>query len=228
MSARVLRLISVLREGKRWSDVRAVLTRELFPYWVYRSNEMVVVRLDSHSIRPLSRDLTHIRIRWAGPADEALLQQIRPRSSAYSEQMEKGAWCVIGEVDGVPASFNFYERGERHVSPANGYSFVLGAGAVWAYGMEIAAPFRLSGIFHKHWIEGLALLAERGVRRVYGSVQGDNPLSLNSHKRLGFVPLYRYRIVRVLGLEWFNARPLDEARLPASRGFGRWLGCDAQ
>lgn len=227
MSTRVLRLVNAWRERKSWAGLRAVLTRELFPYWIYRSNEMVVVRLDSQSLRPLSRDLSHIRIRWASPADESLLQQIRPRSASYSEQMNKGAWCVIGEIDGAPASFNFYERGERHVSPANGYSFALGAGAAWAYGMEVAPAFRLSGIFHKHWIEGLALLASRGVRRVYGSVQNDNPLSLNSHKRLGFVPLYRYRIVRVLGLEWFEARPMDDPRLAGARGFGRWTGCDA-
>ena len=82
----------------------------------------------------------------------------------------------------------------------------------------------MSGIFHKYWVESLPLLAERGISEVLGSIQADNPLSINSHRRLGFELLYALRVVRAAGATWHRAEPGEGTGLPASRGFGPWHG----
>jgi hypothetical protein len=82
----------------------------------------------------------------------------------------------------------------------------------------------MSGIFHKYWVETLPLLAARGISEVLGSIQADNPLSINSHRRLGFELLYTLRVVRAAGTTWHRADPADGSNLPASRGFGPWHG----
>lgn len=223
---RVWRLVSDLIAGRRKEEVRAQLTRGLFPAWLYRTNQMIVVRLDPERVKALPRELPEITIRWGSADDEARMQSIRPRTKPYVSQLEAGALAVLGEVNGQPASFSLFERGAWHESRANGYRFRLGAHRAWAYGMEVKPEYRLSGIFHKHWLQAMRLLASNGVERVYGSVQADNPLSLNSHRRLGFVPLYRFELHRVAGLIHHSATPLDGDGLRPSRGFGRWDGAD--
>ena len=51
-----------------------------------------------------------------------------------------------------------------------------------------------------------------------------NPLSINSHRRLGFELLYALRVVRALGATWHRADPGEGTGLPASRGLGPWHG----
>ena len=204
----------------RLRDAR--LARTLFPAWLFRANEMLVVRLVRP--KPLPRPLEHITFRWVGAQDEALLQSVRPRRAGYGREFARGAWCLLGEVSGEPAACAFFEPGPVHVSRANGYEFRFGERAAWVYGIEVNPRFRLTGIFHKFWIEALRLLAERGREVVYGSVQADNPHSVNSHKRLWFEILYRFRVVRVAGIVTHAVEPVDRPELPRARGFGRWCG----
>jgi len=214
-------LVRLAREGKR-EELKALVTRGLLPAWAFRANELVIVRLTRP--RPLPRALPHVAIRPAGPADEPLFQAIRPRKGGYGVNFERGSLAFLGEVSGEPAAFGWFELGERHRSKTNGYSFALGPGAAWAWGIEVEPRFRLSGIFHKYWVESLPLLAARGVSEVLGSIQADNPLSINSHRRLGFELLYTLRVVRAAGVTWHRADSADGSQLPASRGFGPWHG----
>jgi len=221
---RVNTLVKTLREGKP-GELRAVLQRSLLPARAFRVNEMIIARLLAP--RPLPRPLARVRIRWGTVEDEPLMQQIRPRRSGYRKNFESGSLCLIGEVDGEAASFNFFERGEWHVSQANAYRFALGPEAVWAWGFEVHPRFRMSGVFAKQWVAGLPMLRELGYSRIYGSIQADNPRSLKSHRRLGFEFLYRYRVWRVAGLVRHRTRPeAPHQGLPGGQGWGPWEGRD--
>ncbi|MCU0222990.1 MAG: hypothetical protein MUF27_02750 [Acidobacteria bacterium] len=214
-------LLRLARDGKR-DELKALVTRGLFPAWAFRANEQVIVRLTRP--RPLPRALPQVAIRPAGPDDEPLFQAIRPRKGGYGVNFQRGSIAFLGEVSGEPAAFGWFELGERHRSRTNGYTFALGPRAAWAWGIEIEPRFRLSGIFHKYWVETLPALAERGIDEVLGSIQSDNPLSINSHRRLGFELLYALRVVRALGATWHRADPGEGTGLPASRGLGPWHG----
>lgn len=216
-------LVRLAREGKR-DELKALVTRGLFPAWAYRDNALAIVRL--RQPRPLPRPLPQVTIREATPADEPLFQRVRPRRGGYAVNFAKGSIAFLGEVSGEPAAFGWFELGERHLSETNGYTFALGPGAAWAWGIEVEPRFRLSGIFHKYWVETLPRLAPRGVDRVLGSIQADNPLSVNSHRRLGFELLYQFRVVRLAGMTWHRADPGEGTGLPASRGPGVWHGRD--
>lgn len=212
-------LFRLLREGKS-GEVRAYLGRALFPAWLWRKNEMVVVRLTDP--RPLPRPLAGCRVRWGRPEDEPAMQAVRPRRAGYGANFARGHLSLLAEVEGTPAAFGWFEAGPAHRSRTNGYSFRLGPGAAWAYGIEVAPRFRLSGVFHKYFADGAALLREKGFTAIYGSIQADNPHSINSHRRMGFQVIYRFRIVRVCGITWHRAEPVDDPALPGRRGFGCW------
>ena len=214
-------LVRLTREGKR-DELRALVTRGLLPAWAFRANELVIVRLAR--AHPLPRALPHVAIRPAGPEDEPRFQAIRPRKGGYGVNFARGSLAYLGEVSGEPAAFGWFELGDRHRSRTNGYTFTLGPGAAWAWGIEVEPRFRLGGIFHKYWVETLPLLATRGISEVFGSIQADNPLSIRSHRRLGFELLYSLRVVRAAGMTWHRADPAGGSDLPPSRGFGPWHG----
>jgi len=220
---RIRTFLRLWREGKR-DEIRAALNRQLMPAWFFRRNEMVITRLSR--VRPLPRPLENVTVRWGTPADEDALLRIRPREDGYGRNFAKGDLLVVGEVSGEVASFNWFETDRVHVSRANAYTFDMGEGAAWVYGFEVEPRFRMSGVFHKHWVVAMELLAERGIGRVYGSIQADNPRSIKSHRRLGFEILYTFRVLRLGGMIHHAAIPSEGTGLPASRGFGRWHGAD--
>ena len=213
--------------GQRREQLRAVLDRSLFPAVVYRRNAMLILRAER--LKPLPRPLPSITVRWGSPADEPFLQRLRPRGEGYGHHFAAGRLLILGESgEGEPISCNWVDLGGVHVSRPNGYRFRFGRGAAWIFGAEVAPRFRFAGGFHKHFAEALRLLAERGVTRVYGSVQLDNPPSVNAHLRLGFEPLWRFRVLRLLGLIWHEARPAEGRAFAVDRGFGRWDGHDPE
>lgn len=217
---RISTLLSSLEKGRR-DDLVAALSRSTLPAWVFRHNVMLIAQLVEP--RPLPRPLDKVTIRWGGPEDEAALQTIRRRAGGYARNFETSL-CLIGEVDGTPASFNFFETGSWHDSKSNAYRFRLGPGAAWAWGFEVHPRFRLSGVFAKQWVVGQGMLAERGIDRIYGSIQADNPRSVKSHRRLGFRMLCSFEIWRVLGLVWHRVVPEEGGGLEASSGWGSWSG----
>lgn len=223
--AKVRTAIHLLRTGDR-QGLKAAVTRAFLPAAVFRANELAIVRLTS---RPrLPRPLERVTIRWATPDDEPSLLAIRPRREGYGVNFEAGALCLIGEVGGEPASFNFFDVGHWHVSRTNAYRFRLAPGAVWAWGFEVMPRHRMSGIFVKHWAVAMDLLAERGYDTVYGAVQTDNPASLHSHMRMGFQEVFRYRVLRIAGITRHAVCPggANNDHAPLEKGWGRWSGSD--
>lgn len=202
------------------AGLRAELTRGLLPWWLLRTNEMVM--LEVRQVKPLPRALDSIEIRWSTRDDEPLLQQIRPRQKTYARHFDDGCLGMIGLVDRVPASYCWFERRGVHTSRTNGYQFHYGADTAWVFGFEVKPEFRISGIFHKHWLVALELLAPLGISRVVGTIQADNPHSLQSHRRLGFRPLCRYRMTRVCGVLQYQVTPEDGSSVSARSGLQAW------
>ena len=200
--------------------LKAQLTRGVLPWWLLRTNEMLMMEV--RQIKPLPRPLENIEVRWGCREDEPLLQQVRHRAKPYTRHFDDGSLCVIGFVDGKPASYCWFETSGLHISRTNGYKFRYGPDAAWVFGFEIHPDYRISGIFHKHWKVSMELLAGRGVNRVFGSIQADNPHSLQSHRRLGFNVLCRYKMARVCGLIRYIVTPENGSGIVASTGVQAW------
>jgi GNAT superfamily N-acetyltransferase len=206
------------------TGLRATLTRALLPASIFRINELVILRLRE---RPrLPRPLERIRVRWATREDEEALQHVRPRHEGYASNFDTGSWCLLGEVDGEPASFNWFEVGPWHGSRTNAYRFWLGPHAAWAWGFEVLPRFRMTGIFVKQWAVAFDELAGHGIDTIYGAVQTDNPGSVAAHERLGFEELFHYRVTRVAGLVRHHVTPGRDLEAPEEKGWGAWIGRD--
>lgn len=202
-------------------QLRAQLTRGVMPSWLFRTNDMLMMEV--RQVRPLPRALDNIEIRWGTREDEPLLQEVRRRALPYQRHFDEGCLSVVGFVDGQPASYCWFETNGEHRSRTNGYRFHYGPGGAWVFGFEVKPEYRISGIFHKHWLVAMELIATRQITRVFGSIQGDNPHSLNSHRRLGFKTLCRYRMRRIAGLSWHEVVPEEGSGIAPARGYGLWV-----
>ncbi|GEM_PF-1904903 len=218
----------LLREGCT-AEMRAALARSTFPPALFRANRLKIMRLVA--AKRLARPLPDVHVRWACEDDLLRLASAFPRHHRLEQSLADGSWLLVGYVAGEPAAMGWFDVKTEHVSLANAYSFEMGENSAWAFGLDVLPKYRMSGVFHKYWSEAVELLHARGIERIYGSFQIDTRRSVNSHRRVGFVPLFDLEVQRIAGTIrhrvttlWPESSAPDEERTVS--GFGRWRGRD--
>ncbi len=215
---RIATFVNLLRTG-RWGDLRANLQRRTFPRRVFFHNKLVFCRLVD--MPPLRIRLDHVEVRPATPEDIPLLQQIRPRSSGYEEAFGKNHACFIAISGDRPAAYSWYICGGVHSSPTNGYEIELGEQACYSYGIEVHPDFRMKGAMIKLWHDSVRMLSERGFQKTYAAIPEENQLSVKSHTRMGFEPLFTFTVSRFLGISRYSQEYVDGSVISGS-GTLRW------
>ncbi len=218
-------LLRLLRE-RRWNALGATLSRGTFPAALFRWNVMFIFRLAGRVVLP-ERDRPQLRVRWGDSRDEGALQRIRPRAGGYEGNFARGHRLVIGEVEGLPVACVWLELGPVHVSRPNAYSFAIPRDGVWLYGTEIVPAFRGRGLFRLLYHGTLGLLAEIDRTRIYSAVERENVVALRANDAIGACRLWEYRVLRLAGLTWHDARPLAPGVGRRHMGVGKWSGADA-
>lgn len=206
---RSLTALRLLRE-RRWEDLRRAMRHRALPKWLWFRTELLIVLLGDLKTVPL--DLSHVHVRPAHEADIPLLQQIRAREDAYRPAFARGDLCTLALVGERPAAMAWFDPRDVHASPVNGYELVVGPEGCYSYGIEVHPDFRLVGAIFKLWEESVRWLDEQGLRSVYAAIPTDNPLSIRSHTRLGFVPLARFSTTRCLGTRRHRLEPEEGER----------------
>jgi hypothetical protein len=211
----------------------ALLLESVAPPALLHRDDLLIIGM--RRVLPLSRSSDRITVRWAGPEDVPRLETIRPRPPresrlrgglGYARRFESGWRCVIGELDGEPASMSWLIFGDWHESAMSGFTFRLGPSACWLTDMFVRPAFRGTSVFHTHWVEAMALLAGVGIDAWYSAVEAGNDRARRSFLRIGCEVLYRYRMLRLAGLIHHSARPAEGLDAPSSRGWVRWVGSD--
>jgi GNAT superfamily N-acetyltransferase len=192
----------------------------VFPARVFRYQSIVIARMDR--VRPLPREMPRVTVRLARPDDEPALQAVHPDPAGYAGKFEAGWIFALAFRDGEPAAFTGYIPEDWHVSQANAFRIRIGDDGCFAQQAEVAPKFRGSGILFKLWVEAKRLLSEQGYDRIWATFAHDNPLSLRSHTRLGFEPVWEYRVLRLAGLIRHDVRDAANGATRVARGWGWW------
>lgn len=219
LRARINNALRMVREGQTKLLARSVLPDQLFYF-----TDRYIIR--TSEVRPLRRPLDRIKARWVGPEDEQALQAIRPRRVGYHERFLNNWRCVMGELDGQPASVIWFNFGSWHHSRRNAFQFQLGPKACWCAYVYVNPQFRRRGAFFKLWFESMNLLAKEGLERHYASVESHNSRALKLYLDAGSQIIYHYRVTRLGPLVYHSAQPAEGLDLPASKGLGQWIGRD--
>jgi hypothetical protein len=139
------------------------------------------------------------------PATAALFATFRRLPGELADRFEQGATCVYAVREGKLLGWLWFARG-RFRDFEYPLEFVLprDASGVWDFDVYVKPEARLGACFVRLWAVASDLMREHGARYSYSTVSAFNPVSLNSHRRLGaeivgsllVVRLGRFKLVR--------------------------------
>jgi GNAT superfamily N-acetyltransferase len=201
------------------------LREVLLPPPVFLVKQLVFCR--TSEVTPLRLSLDHVSVDWATRDDLPVLLSLHGHVSALAQRFDRGWLCTLARWKGEqPVGYAWFDVGDVHHSRNNAFRFRLGPDACWGTNLFVHSDYRLRGVFYKLWLDSVALLKERGARHIYHTINRENVASIGSHLRLGSEILFRYRVVRMLGLVHHSIRSEGDRRLDPVDGWGIWEGSD--
>jgi GNAT superfamily N-acetyltransferase len=139
-------------------------------------------------------------IRPGSVDDLDALVALRNQREVFLARFADGDRCVVAEIGGQIAGYEWFCDRNIHVETEWGYRITIPPGFVYAYDAFIDPQYRNSGI----WLRFKAYLGERMMQTGHAGVltfidYGNWP-SLRTHLRFGFQPVHEVLVLRILGL----------------------------
>ena len=139
-------------------------------------------------------------IRPASVDDLDALVALRNLREVFLSRFAQGDRCVVAEVGGRIAGYEWFCERDIHEETEWGYRITIPPGFVYAYDAFIDPQYRNSGI----WLRFKAYLGERmmqtGQTGVLTFIDFGNWPSLRTHLRFGFQPVNEVLVLRILGV----------------------------
>jgi hypothetical protein len=217
-----VRTAADLVTAREYGTLRATLERGTFPAALLRRNQLLIERLPVPIIPEPDEGPRGLALRWADPDEIDLLLRVRHRRRAFRASFAAGHRCVVGLLDGEPATVEWVEITGAHVSTANGYSLDLPPASAWILGSFVRPDMRGQRLFARHTRCLAELLMAEGVQQGYCAVEVDNPASRRAHLQAGYEGLYQFHVLRLLGVTRHKAWDLQRPEVPPVIGWGPW------
>ena len=147
------------------------------------------------------------RVRLATLDDLDALVALRGQRSVFAARFSEGDRCVVAEVSGQMAGYEWFCDRDTHEEEAWGYRIAIPPGFVYAYDAFIDPRYRNSGIWLRFKAYLGQLMIESGHIGVLTFVDYGNWPSLRTHLRFGFKPASEVFVLRILGK--LLSRPLE-------------------
>lgn len=222
-----LRTAAELLAAQRYRELRATLERGTFPFVVFRFNRLLIERLslggDAAGDAAGEPGPDGVTVRWAEPRDMDALCQIRNRPASFTHSFEQGHLCALGWLGDEPVTMDWMHCTQRHESAANGYALQLPPGSAWIYGSYVRPDMRGQRLYPRHTRALRPLMRERGLRQGFCCVEVDNPASRRAHAKAGYEELFRFHVLRVLGVTRYTVRDLRDPAAAARSAWGSWF-----
>jgi len=153
------------------------------------------------------------RVRLASIEDLDALVALRDQRQVFLDRFAEGDRCVVAEVGGRIAGYEWFCDRDSHEETAWGYRIAIPPAFVYTYDAFIDPAYRNSGIWLRFKAHLGQLMMESGHVGVLTFVDYGNWPSLRTHLRFGFKPAGDVLALRILG------KLLSRASKAAS-GFG--------
>jgi GNAT superfamily N-acetyltransferase len=127
------------------------------------------------------------------------LVALRGQRQAFLDRFAEGDRCIIAEVAGRIAGYEWFCDRDFHEETAWGYRIAIPAGFIYAYDAFIDPQYRNSGIWLRFKAHLGHLMMESGHIGVLTFVDYGNWPSLRTHVRFGFKPVGEVFALRILG-----------------------------
>jgi GNAT superfamily N-acetyltransferase len=138
-------------------------------------------------------------VRLATTDDLDALVALRDQRQVFLDRFAEGDRCVVAEVGGRIAGYEWFCDRDSHKETGWGYRIAIPAGFVYAYDAFIDPAYRNSGIWLRFKAHLGQLMMESGHVGVLTFVDYGNWPSLRTHLRFGFKPAGDVLALRILG-----------------------------
>jgi GNAT superfamily N-acetyltransferase len=138
-------------------------------------------------------------VRLATLDDLDALVLLRDQREVFLARFSEGDRCVVAEVGGRIAGYEWFCDRDVHEETAWGYRIDIPPGFLYAYDAFIDPRYRNSGIWLRFKAHLGHLMMESGHSGVLTFIDYGNWPSLRTHLRFGFRPVSEVFVLRILG-----------------------------
>jgi GNAT superfamily N-acetyltransferase len=138
-------------------------------------------------------------VRPATVDDLEALVALRDQRATFLSRFADGDRCVVAEVAGRVAGYEWFCNREVHEETAWGYRITIPPGFIYAYDAFIDPRYRNSGIWLRFKAYLANLMVESQCAGVLTFVDYGNWSSLRTHLRFGFSPEREVLALKVMG-----------------------------
>ena len=146
-------------------------------------------------------------VRPATLDDLEALVALRGQPATFRARFADGDRCVVAEVGGRVAGYEWFCNRDVHEETAWGYRIAIPPGFVYAYDAFIDPEYRNSGIWLRFKAYLAHLMIESKCAGVLTFVDYGNWSSLRTHLRFGFSPEKDVLALKVMGKLFTVQRP---------------------
>jgi GNAT superfamily N-acetyltransferase len=146
-------------------------------------------------------------VRAATLDDLEALVALRGQPATFRARFAEGDHCVVAEVGGRVAGYEWFCNRDVHEETAWGYRIAIPPGFVYAYDAFIDPQYRNSGIWLRFKAYLANLMIESQCAGVLTFVDYGNWSSLRTHLRFGFSPEKEVLALKVMGKLFTVQRP---------------------
>jgi GNAT superfamily N-acetyltransferase len=153
-------------------------------------------------------------VRTATLDDLEALVALRDQPATFRARFAEGDRCVVAEVGGRVAGYEWFCNRDVHEETAWGYRIAIPPGFVYAYDAFIDPQYRNSGIWLRFKAYLANLMIESQCAGVLTFVDYGNWSSLRTHLRFGFSPEKEVLALKVMGKLFTVQRPSSVQERP--------------
>jgi len=141
----------------------------------------------------------NIVIRQASPNDLSKMLQCYDKKSEFIDRFSKGDLCFVGEYKGDIVSMVWICFKEYYVE-RDDFLFLLGEDGAFIYDGFTHPAHRMRGMHVYLLNDVIEFLSRKGESKIYGHIDHENDLSMQTHIRFGFRVLEEISFLNFLGL----------------------------
>jgi hypothetical protein len=164
-------------------------------------------------------------VRDATPEDLQGITGCQNTPQAFLKRFRAHDYCAVAVAGSRIVGYQWFCDHSCHIEERYGYKITLPPDTIYAYDAFILPQYRLTGIwvqFHSSYLRHLMQRLRK--KRILTMVDHGNQLSMNTHLRFGYSPVYVVMVTKVFGKSFFSTAPLCNR---SGKGHPQSMSCAA-
>jgi len=141
-----------------------------------------------------------VEIKKGGISDIEKLVSCQNKKDIFLKRFKSGENCLLAIVDGQVVGYEWFCTGAKHIEERYGYEITIPAKVMYAYDAYVLPTYRKQKIWSQLLEASSKLMTENNKTGILSFVDYGNDISLNVHKKFGFLQVKSILFLKFFGL----------------------------